>query len=52
MAIKTFLFLYVKMLFIHVMAKLNFQHHYFSLQCHVSCVPSEISWFDAQKHFL
>jgi len=35
MAIKTFLFLYIKMLFIHVMAKLKFQHHYFSLQCHV-----------------
>jgi len=32
------------------MAKLNFQHHYSSLQC-----PSEIiliCWFDAQEHLL
>jgi len=27
--------MYFKMLFILVMAKLNFQHHYSSLQCHL-----------------
>ncbi len=44
---------YLRLQFIPVMAKFNFQHHYSSLLSHHD--PLEIiliSWFGAQKHFL
>jgi len=45
--------IYFKMLFIPVMAKLNFQHHYSSLQCHM--ILQKSFWYAdllLKKHFL
>ncbi len=42
--------IYLKNKCIPVMAKLNFQHHYFSLKCHMIIIL--ICWFAAQETFL
>ncbi len=43
-------FKYSKILFISVMAKLSFQHHYSSLQCH-KILQKSFYWFDSHSRY-